>query len=169
MKELPRLLVLFAVMLVGPISGVLAEDSVEGVWQVSRIDRDSNAEPNINPQPGIVIFTEMHYSMVITPRGSGMQSYSKRWAPTDVEKLKRSSELMVNSGTYELDGSQLTAHPIAAKDPDLIGGVLVYKVNWSNGDLILTYMDEYSFDDVQFPAVETSGGKLHFTLTRISE
>jgi hypothetical protein len=169
MKDLLRLLVLFAVMLVGPISGVLAQDSVEGVWQVSRIERDSNVEPNINPQPGIVIFTEKHYSMVITARGSGMQSYNKRWAPTDVEKLKRSSELMVNSGTYELDGSQLTAHPIAAKDPDLIGGVLVYKINWSNGDLILTYMDEYSFDDVQFPAVQNSGGKLHFTLTRISE
>ena len=169
MKKLLRSLVLFAVMLVGPTSGVAAEDSVEGVWQVSRIDRDSNAEPNINPQPGIVIFTEMHYSMLITLRGSGMQSYSKRWAPTDEEKLKRSSELMVMSGTYELDGSQLTAHPIAAKDPDLIGGVFIYKIKWQNDDLILTYVDEYSFDNVRFPAVETSGGKLHFTLTRISE
>ncbi len=169
MKELLRSLVLTAVMLVGPISGVLAEDSIEGVWQVSRIDRDSEAEPNLNPQPGIVIFTEMHYSMFITRIGSGMRSYSKRWGPTDEEKLNRSGELMVNSGTYELDGSQLTAYPIAAKDPDLIGGILVYRVKWSNGDLILTYMDEYSFDDVQFPAVETSGGKVHFTMTRISE
>ena len=169
MKELLSLLALIAVMLVGPISGVLAEDSIEGVWQVSRIDRDFRANPILNPQPSMFIFTEKHYSIVVTFTNTAMRAYSKRWVPTDEEKIKRFSEVVVNTGTYTLEGSELKTYPMAARDPEFIGGVAVYGVNWSDGDLVLTYMDEYSYDDVQHPIVENSGGRLHLTLTRISE
>jgi hypothetical protein len=169
MKELLRLLVSFGVLMVGSVSGVLAEDSVEGVWQVSRIDRDFRADPNLNPEPNMFIFTEKHYSIVVTFTDSAMRAYSKRWVPTDDEILKRFREVVVNSGTYKIEGSELRTYPMAARDPEFIGGVAIYRVSWSNEDLVLTYMDEYSFDDVQHPTVETSGGRLHLTLTRISE
>jgi hypothetical protein len=169
MRNPLRLPVLFAALLISPVTGVLAENSVEGVWQISRIDRDGEVKANLDHRPSMVIFTEGHYSFIVTFADSAMRAFEKRFVPTDEEKLKRFREVAVNSGTYKLEGSQLKTYPLVARDPELIGGVIVYRVNWSDDDLVLTYMEEYSYDGVPLPWIETISDKLHMTLIRVSE
>ncbi len=166
MRQLPRFLVLAVFLLSGLSLG--AEDSIMGTWQVSRIDRDYRDKPILEPQPSLIIFTDKHYSMFWTRGESSMRAFRNRWVPTDEEKLKRFGEIVVNFGTYVLEGSELRTYPIAAKTPETIGGFWVYDVNWSNGDLVLTMLDEVSYDDVRNPVIENYSGLIHLTLTRIS-
>jgi hypothetical protein len=167
MRQLPRFLVLTVFLLPGLSSG--AEDSIMGSWQVSRIDRDYRDKPIVEPQPSMIIFADRHYSMFWTRGESSMRAYRNRWVPTDEEKLKRFGEIVVNFGTYVLEGSELRTYPIAAKTPELIGGVFVYDVSWIDGDLVLTMLNEFSYDDVQNPVFEDYSGQIHLTLTRISD
>jgi hypothetical protein len=146
-----------------------AEDSIIGSWQVSRIDRDYKDKPILKPQPSMIIFADKHYSMFWTRGGSSMRGYRDRWVPTDEEKLKRFGEIVVNFGTYVLEGSELKTYPIAAKTPEFIGGIFIYDISWLDGDLVLTMLDEYSYDNVQNPVFEEYSGQIHLTLTRISD
>ncbi len=166
MGQLPRFLVLTVFLLSGLSLG--AEDSIMGTWQVSRIDRDYRDKPILEPQPSLIIFADKHYSMFWTRGESSMRAFRNRWVPTDEEKLKRFGEIVVNFGTYVLEGSELRTYPIAARTPEAIGGFWVYDVNWSNGDLVLTMLNEVSYDDVQNPVFENYSGQIHLTLTRIS-
>ncbi len=49
---------------------------------------------------------------------------------------------------------------------EFIGGYLNYRVTWAGDDLILTFMDEVTFDGVRAPWVAPQRGKLHLTLVR---
>ena len=144
-----------------------AVEVVEGVWRISTIARDSVQEPNRDPQPSLLVFTAGHYSMVWTPTDEAMRAYAERWSPTDDEKIKRHSEVVVNAGTYEIKGSQIKTFPLVARDPDLIDGYVLYEYKWLDGNLVLTMVDEYSFDGVQHPWVKR--GRIHLTLSRVSE
>ncbi len=166
MRQLPRFLVLAVFLLSGLSLG--AEDSIMGSWQVSRIDLDYRDKPILEPQPSMIIFADKHYSIFWTRGESSMRAFRNRWVPTDEEKLKRFGEIVVNFGTYVLEGSELRTYPIAAKTPELMGGVFVYDVSWLDGDLVLTMLDEVSYDNVQNPVFEDYSGQIHLTLTRIS-
>lgn len=161
---LPQVFVTLA-LLTPPVAQ--ADEAVQGVWRVSGIERDSDQEPNHNPHPSLIIFTEGHYSMVWMPTDEAMRAFAKRWSPTDEEKIKRFSEVVVNAGTYEIEGSQMKTFPLVARDPEFVGGYVVYEYNWSEGNLVLTMVDEYSFDGVQHPWVKR--GRIHLTLSRVAD
>jgi len=99
----------------------------------------------------------------------GMLEYAERWSPTDQEKLQRFGELIFNAGTYEVDGTRIKMRPMVAKDPDLIGGYIIFDYEWSGEKLILTWVDEYSSDGVQHPLIEQVGGQEHMTFSRLPD
>jgi len=137
--------------------------AVVGVWQVTEIRRQG-AEGSMmtEPFPNLVIFTPRHYSM-IWALGAG-DPFAERWKPTDEEKVRRFDSMVVNAGTYEIDGVTLTAHPTVARIPDFIGGKLICEFHVENDTLRLKFVDEYSFDGVQAPWVASGG--LVLTLVR---
>ena len=115
------------------------------------------------PFPNLFIFTPRHYSMIWVLGAS--EPFAERWEPTDEEKKERFDSMVVNAGTYEIDGDTLTAHPMVARIPDFIGGRLICEYNVDNDMMRLKFVDEYSFDGVQAPWVASGG--LILTLVRI--
>jgi hypothetical protein len=138
---------------------------VVGVWQVKEIARQGGGSITDKPFPSIIIFTPRHYSMVWVFGADPLRSFAERWNPTDVEKIERFDSLVVNSGTYEIEGSMLTVHPIVARIPEFVGGTLVCEFRIENDSLQLKFVDEYSYDGVQAPWVARGG--LVLTLLRV--
>ena len=138
---------------------------VVGVWQVKEIAGQSGGEITDKPFPGIIIFTPRHYSMVWVFDAEPPRSFAERWTPTDAEKIERFDSLVVNSGTYEVRGSTLRAHPVVARIPEFVGGKLICEYQVENDTMRLKFVDEYSYDGVQAPWVARGG--LVLTLTRM--
>lgn len=137
-----------------------------GVWQVKEIARQGDSGKIADkPFPSIFIFTPHHYSMVWVFGAEPQRPFAERWNPTDDEKIERFNSMVVNSGTYEIDGSTLTAHPIVARIPDFVGGKLICEYHIEKDTMRLKFVDEYSFDGVQAPWVKSGG--LILTLVRI--
>jgi hypothetical protein len=145
---------------------VHAQNSIEGVWRVSDISREYNDQSISDPLPSQIIFTNSHYSMVWMPIKEAIPAFETRWQPTDEEKLQRFVEIVVNSGTYSLSGSDLRIKPVVARFAEFIGGYIDYRVTWVGDDLILTLIDEVTFDGVRAPWVAQRRDKEHLTLVR---
>lgn len=129
-----------------------------GVWQVREIARQDVARSHVEyPLPSVFIFTEHHYSMMWLPSVESQKSFAERWNPTDQEKIERFNSLIVNAGTYQVEGSTLTAHPVVARMPDFVGGTLICEFRIEKDTLWLKFVDEYSFDKVQAPWVKDGG------------
>ena len=52
---------------------------------------------------------------------------------------------------------------------EFMGGHMTYAYQWSGKNLILTLMDEYTYDGVQAPWMSESRGRIHLTLARIED
>ena len=146
-----------------------AVSSIEGVWKVVRIERDDESPPNTEPLPSQIIFTNRHYSVVWMPGSEATKAFATRWQPTDEEKIRRFGELVVNTGTYEIEDDTIVTRPNIARFPEFIGGKMVYRYEWSGERLIFTLIDEYTFDGVQAPWVPEFSGKVHISLARIAD
>jgi hypothetical protein len=95
---------------------------IEGVWKVTEIVvTGANASNVANPQPGLIIFTQKHYSVMWVP-GNQPRSLFKGEDPTDQEKIAAYDSFVANSGTYELAGATLTLHPMVARSPNFMAG-----------------------------------------------
>jgi hypothetical protein len=137
-----------------------------GVWQIKEIARQGGSGPlTAKPLPSILIFTPHYYSMVWVFNTEPPRSFAEQWNPTDAEKIERFDSLVVNSGTYEIKGSTLIAHPIVARIPEFVGGKLICEYHIENDMMQLKFVDEYSYDGVQAPWVARGG--LILTLTRM--
>jgi len=153
----------------GSILEAGAQETVEGVWKVVRIERDYQSKPNIAPLPSLFIFTKKHYSIVWMPGETALEAFAERWAPTDEEKIQRFGEFVVNTGEYTIDDAHILVRPIIARVPDFIGGQMIYEYEWSREFLVLTMIDESTHDGIRAPWVRDSSGTVHITLARISE
>lgn len=141
-------------------------ENILGVWQVREVARQDVARSHVEyPLPSVFIFTDHHYSMMWLPSIESQKSFAERWNPTDQEKIERFNSLIVNAGSYEVEGSTLTAHPVVARIPDFVGGKLICEYRIENETMWLKFLDEYSFDGVQAPWVK--GGGLTLILERI--
>lgn len=141
-------------------------ENVVGVWQIKEIGRQ-NVKDSITdkPFPNILIFTPHHYSMVWVFGENARRAFSKHWKPTDAEKIERFDSMVVNAGTYEIEGSTLTVHPVVARIPGFVGGKLICEFHVDRDTMKLRFIDEYSYDGVQAPWVKSGGHVL--TLVRI--
>jgi hypothetical protein len=142
--------------------------SLIGVWRVKEIARHGGSGSTADePFPNLVIFTRNYYSMIWIFGPEPKRPFANRWNPTHAEKIQRFDSLVVNSGTYEIEGSKLIAHPLVARIPDFMGGKLICEYHVENEKMTLRFIDEYSFDGVQAPWVASGG--LVLTLVRLDQ
>jgi hypothetical protein len=144
-------------------------ESIEGVWRISEIKRDYESEANDSPLPSQIIFTKSHYSIVWMPGSEAIRAFEEPWEPSDAEILQRFWEVTVNTGQYQINGNQIRTEPVIARFPEFMGGYMLYDFKWSGSNLILTLVDEYTFDGVQAPWAADRSGQQHLTLSRVDD
>ena len=120
-----RALLLSALVLIP--SSTNAKSPLDGVWRITQVvTTGANAVTITNPQPGLVIFAQGHYSWM---SANGEKPRTASPAPkdpaslTDAEKLARYEEwtpFTANSGTYSTEGSTLTRHVLVAKNVNVM-------------------------------------------------
>jgi len=112
---------------------------IEGAWKVTEIVvTGASASKVPNPQPGLFIFAQKHYSVMWVP-GNQPRSLFKGEDPTDEEKIAAYDSFVANSGTYEVAGATLTLHPMVARSPNFMaGGVSKFQLRIEGTTLWLT-------------------------------
>jgi hypothetical protein len=102
--------------------------TIRGVWEVIGITTETQQQSfeNLQPLPGLMIFTSDFYSMVWMPGRERVPDNAKIWQPSDQEKVAQFNAIIVNSGKYYLRDSLLITEPVVAKTPEFIGGEATY-------------------------------------------
>ncbi len=101
---------------------VLAQ-TIEGVWKpvVAVIDSGANrGRHNTDVQPGLLIFTQRHYSMLFVQGFAPRPQLSD--SATDAERGRVFGPFTANSGTYQRTDSTITFRPTVAKVPAVMAG-----------------------------------------------
>ncbi len=114
----------------------MARDPLAGAWAVTAIGDASGA--SLDPAgPGQFIFANGRYSAVFTIDVTERTPSVAAFDPTDEEKVAQYDTIIVNSGTYEIDGDRVTLRPLVAKSPEYIGGssTMIFQVD---GDVLTT-------------------------------
>ena len=129
---LRRALVITSFATVSAVMSVQAQSarpSVQGTWTLAEVvTTGANAATNSNPQPGLYIFTNRHYSLVSVTSTQPRPNVPPAKTPgklTDAEKVARYdmwSPLTAQSGTYEIKGTTLTTRPLVAKNVGVMTG-----------------------------------------------
>ena len=105
-----------------------------GAWKVTEI-ASPNSPPLTNPQPGLYVFTEKHYSAVRLNGTKPLPSYASNDAATDAEKVASFDTLYVNAGGYAITGNMLTLSPMVAKSAFAMGAGRTVQYEFTvNGD-----------------------------------
>ena len=133
-----RGLLLMAGMTLLACSDVTDEDGMLiGAWIIiETMITDSGETTAIpDPQPGLYIFTERHFSTMLVPRGQ-RQPISE--ARTDEERLAAFDNFVADAGTYHLEGSALVTDNIIAKIPNGMTARIPYEYDFDGDELLLT-------------------------------
>lgn len=111
-----------------------------GVWLITETTRTSPAGIVVNdqPQPGIYIFTERHFSNILIPNE---QRALFSAIPTDQERLAAYDNFITDAGTYDATDTTLTTHNFIAKVPNVMTGNpgITYRYNLEGDNLRLTF------------------------------
>jgi len=109
--------------LVGVATSPAFGQSLEGVWKPVQVVVDSGPDRGRHTndvQPGQLIFTKHHYSMMF------VQGFKARPMPRDSASNEDLAPLFIpftaNAGTYVRKGSTLTFSPTVAKNPRVMSG-----------------------------------------------
>jgi len=127
-------------------SDVVARQSargLQGAWQITEINITGPSARTITfaePRANLVIFTGKHYSRV------EVQSENPRPLIPDIAKATADElratwgPFVAEAGTYEVTGNAVTMHPIASKNPAVMGPTVFvrYTFNISGSSLQLT-------------------------------
>jgi hypothetical protein len=156
MATLPRLGLVSAVAL---LLVVVADDAaeaqatsspLEGVWTVVAVD-PAGADPIDPAQPGLYIFAGDHYSAVYAPGPEPRIKSQTSFLPTAEEILAQYQSIIVNSGSYEVDGDSFTLRPMIAKSPGFVGGYLTGTFVLLGDTLTLRHEHLFDLDGVELP------------------
>jgi len=131
------LLGLFAVAVTVYGQSPATRNPLAGAWRVTEID-DANRPPITNPQPGLYIFTEQHYSFQRINGTGPLPSYPSNDKATDADKVAVFNALYLNTGTYTLTGHMLTTKAMVAKSAFAIGSSNQYEFAMNGKALVLT-------------------------------
>ena len=126
----------------GVVSGQSAQ-GLQGAWQITEINITAPPARTINfaePRANLIVFTGRHYSRV------EVQSEKPRPVLADASKATADElratwgPFVAEAGTYEVTGSAVTMHPIASKNPAVMGpGIFItYTFNISGNTMTLT-------------------------------
>ncbi len=109
-----------------------------GAWLIveTTVTTPDGTTTDENPQPGIYIFTERHFSTMLVPREARPLFSEER---TDEERLAAYDNFIADSGTYELTESLLTTDNIIAKVPNAMDYRIPYRYTLEGDSLVLTF------------------------------
>ena len=85
-----------------------------GAWKVTEI-ANPDSPPLTNPQAGLYLFTEKHYSAVRLNGSKPLPAYPSNDVATDADKVAVFNILYMNTGAYTVSGNKLTLSPQVAK------------------------------------------------------
>lgn len=124
-----------------------------GAWKVTEI-ANPNRPPLTNPQAGLYLFTEKHYSAVRLNGEKPLPSYPSNDVATDADKVTVFNILYMNTGSYAVSGNNLTLSPMVAKSAFAMapGRTLQYEFT-VNGD-VLTLTQKPTGPGLKFIRVE---------------
>lgn len=91
-----------------------AKNPLMGAWKVTEI-ANPGGPPLTNPQAGLYLFTEKHYSAVRLNGTKPLPSYPSNDVATDADKVAVFNILYMNTGGYTVSGNSLTLSPMVAK------------------------------------------------------
>ncbi len=99
--------------------GIADENPIlEGAWVVTSWELEGDAITE--PQPGLIVFTGTHYSIMYVNDGEPRARYAGEQM-MDAEVLEAYGTFTANSGRYEVSGNELTTRAYVAKDPNYMG------------------------------------------------
>jgi hypothetical protein len=130
------LLGLFAVAMTVYGQSPATRNPLVGAWRVTEID-DANRPPITNPQPGLYIFSEQHYSFVRINGTGPLPDYPSNDKATDADKVAVFNAIYLNSGTYTVTANMLTTKATVAKSAFVIGASNQYEFAVNGKALVL--------------------------------
>ena len=155
---MPRsLLTALAVVIFMPLTAQAQSSALQGAWTITEVSvtTPDTSWTEANPQPGLYIFLEPHYSTLIVQGSEPRELFSDD--PTDAEFLAAFSLFVANSGTYEVSGTTLTVRPLVALHPN----------SMSNNSYTYTYRVEGDTLRLTLSAQwAPEGGEIRYTLAR---
>jgi hypothetical protein len=112
-----------ALTLVAAATDPLAGQTIQGVWKPVEVVVDSGpsrGRHTTDVQPGLLVFTKRHYSMMF------VQGFAPRAVPgdsaTDAQVALLFIPFTANAGTYKRTDSTVTFTPKVAKHPAVMAG-----------------------------------------------
>jgi hypothetical protein len=131
---------------------------LDGVWHLlssETIGPDGRRYPG-RTYESLLLISHGHYSMNWAFGPQKSDYFAKRFNPTDAERLARYNAMLVNAGSFELDGRVLTIRPKFALVPEFVGGVGEFEYSLRGETLELVWRKIESADGIPDP--NTSGG-----------
>ena len=132
-----------------------------GVWLITEtsVTEPTGTSVNQNPEAGLYVFTEHHFSNILIP-GSLREPLSAE--RTDEERLAAFDNFIADAGTYDYKKSTLTARNIIAKIPNVMpphrtSAELTYRWRLEGDELILILQGGWAPPD----------GEISYRLTRL--
>jgi hypothetical protein len=122
-----------------PGSAQAQEQTIIGAWITTAWEGQE-----ADPQPGMLIFTETHYSMMFVPAGMIREEYTGE-EMTDAEMLAAFQTLVANSGRYTRSGDEITTEAYVALNPN-------YMARWGENQLTYTFQIEGDLLHLTWPA-----------------
>jgi hypothetical protein len=130
-----------------------------GVWSMTTMT-PSGGETIDPSQPGLFIFTEAYYSAVYSLGADPRPLSAAAFNPTSDEMVAQHQTIIVNTGTYEANGSTITFRPMVAKSPEFIGGHATMDYQINRDVLTLTITSTVAADGVSAPDAPASSMRL---------
>lgn len=116
MRRIVSVLAILALVSAAWRTAPAQEVVVEGAWLLASTT-DTAGNVNEDPLPGLFVFTSTHYSIMYAT-GDGPRARYPGESPTDEERLAAYDTFIANTGSYHVDGDQLTFRAFVAKDPN---------------------------------------------------
>jgi len=118
-QEKSGLIVVIGLSLLWVGSGFAQTNPLQGVWKVTEVTTTGpKGAKQAAPQPGFYIFTGKHYSIVTVNSDQPRPDLPSDTNTATLEQLQASwGPFTGQSGAYEVKGSEVTFHALAAKNP----------------------------------------------------
>jgi hypothetical protein len=117
--------------------------SIQGVWQVVEVRMSGPTPATITlpePRPNLAIITAKHYARVQV-EAEGPRPVIADVATATADQLRATwGPFVGEAGTYEVSGSTITMHPIAAKNPAAMkpGAFTTWSFQLTGNTLVIT-------------------------------
>ena len=123
-----------------PPSAAGNSSNIIGAWHVIELAvRTPGGDWQIRPQPqgGLYVFSERHYSYVYVPGGRVRPRFANPNGPTELEKAAAYDTFIAGAGTYSFDGVTLDLKADLRKNPsEMTGEVWRWKVDAVTSDTL---------------------------------